>query len=187
MFPGFGCEAGDRGFTAHDHRVKITAMLLECLFERVHDVGGVDRLRSCTAVAYYRGEPSSSQSRGDETLQTPSRHESSTVQKLPSAHGAPFGSLVCRQVPAPLQVSVLSHSVSNDSPQGVPGGAMLGEQLPIPSQVSAELQSVVDMSPQSVPSGTKLEAQVPSPLHVSGSSQSLPLGSPQPVPLANAG
>src|SRR5207249_6531681 len=83
------------------------------------------------------------------------------------------------QVPLPLQVSGLVHSVSAGLPQAVPAGLKpLSVQLPVPLQVSW-LTHAVPASPQEVPAGSSLARQVPLPLQVSGLVHSVSAGLPQ--------
>src|SRR5207247_11299093 len=71
------------------------------------------------------------------------------------------------QLPVPLQVSWLVHSVPA-SPQLVPAATWLSWQAPLPLQVSALSHSLVAVLPQVRPDAlTPLSVQVPLPRHVS--------------------
>src|SRR2546422_7789709 len=99
-----------------------------------------------------------------------------------SPQAVPAGSSLARQVPLPLQVSGLVHSVSAGLPQAVPVDLKpLSVQLPVPLQVSW-LTHAEPASPQTVPAGSSLARQGPLPLQVSGLVQAGSAGLPQPGP-----
>src|SRR5882672_8686495 len=77
-------------------------------------------------------------------------------------------------LPAPLQVSWLTHAVPA-SPQTVPAGSSLARQVPLPLQVSGLVHSVSAGLPQAVPVDLKPSAGQPAllPVQFSATSQSL--------------
>jgi hypothetical protein len=102
--------------------------------------------------------------------------------RLSGRHTVVPGSLFTKQVPVPLQVSGLSHTVSLGSPQGVPAGSFASaEQAPAPSQKSSTSQSPVSAR-QLVVLGSLLAKQFPAPSQVSGLSHTVSAALPQETP-----
>jgi hypothetical protein len=105
------------------------------------------------------------------------------LQASPSLQLAPSASLLSRQLPAPLQVSALSHAVSDALPQLVPLGSNASAgQAPDPSHNSATSHSPASDRHVTV-LGSLFTKQLPLPSHVSGLSHTVSAELPHAAPL----
>jgi hypothetical protein len=115
----------------------------------------------------------------------PAPSHSSATSHSPASlrHVTVLGSLFTKQVPLPLQVSALSHTVSDALPQLVPLGSNASTgQAPAPSHSSATSHSPASLRHVTV-LGSLFTKQVPLPLQVSGLSHAVSAELPQAAPL----